>query len=307
MASQTVSSVARTGSTAVWRRKRGEMPVGQQRLARHARRRRPARTRSGVATASAQSRLVISPRLVTAAARLWRCSCAVAVGAHGGIGRDPPGQHQARQHRIELAGAGILERCRGGAGRARLERARPWTSRQVRIGDNRTAATAERGLALPIAQNRPPADSRSRSAAVGGYAGASVPSRSRRRALLAARDMPTAGATIAGRAKRSTRTQMSFAASGPDRARRPRRCSLLILFELAQILGEGGPKLFALAAAQPRLRGGPGHPARRLALGAAAVRARRQRRLHPAVRPRSPGPARTAATCRGWPRRWCRC
>ena len=34
MANQTVSSVARTGSTATWRRKRGEMLVGQQRLAR---------------------------------------------------------------------------------------------------------------------------------------------------------------------------------------------------------------------------------------------------------------------------------
>ena len=33
--------------------------------------------------------------------------------AHGCIRRDPTGEHKARQHRIQLAGAGILERCRG--------------------------------------------------------------------------------------------------------------------------------------------------------------------------------------------------
>ena len=42
-------------------------------------------------------------------------------GAHGGIGRDPTGKHQPRQHRIELAGARILERRRGGTSGAGLD------------------------------------------------------------------------------------------------------------------------------------------------------------------------------------------
>ena len=38
--------------------------------------------------------------------------------AHGGVGRDPAGQHQPRQDRIELARARVLERRRGVTGRS---------------------------------------------------------------------------------------------------------------------------------------------------------------------------------------------